>query len=206
MSSPRAITLIAVAEKDVADAWRTRPLDELAAARPRGRLAALLAGEIDGMIVDGTRPGQLALAALGAPGRRRAWDALVEDLARAALHDAPAPALTDAFAALAKVAGRPELAAARLDGAADPAYPDELLEPPGASGPISIGGKVAWVRWAAGVDAHALAAAARQLLGLPAGAFPRASPELWRDLIEALAPLLKEAAEPGVSLLASRDA
>jgi hypothetical protein len=206
MTAARALTLLTIAPEEVLNAWRGQALDALARLRPRGRLAALLAEPLDGMIVDGGQPASRALAPFGAPSQRRVWDALLEDLAIAGLHDAPATTLSEVFAALVKLSGREGLAAARLDGAAEPAYPEALLEPPGASGPVSVGGKLGFVVWIDDeVTARAALDAARKALSLPPGAFASADPAMWRDLAETLVDVLAAAAHPGRALLASRE-
>jgi hypothetical protein len=206
MSQARSITLLVVDEAGLARSFRDQTLDDLVTARPRGRVAAVCSAPIDGMVVDGSRPAAQALAAASPAGRRRVWDALIEDLSLASLWDAPATTLSEVFAAIAKVAHRDELAASRLDGRGDPAYPLDMLEAPGASGPISVGGKVGYVRWLDDPTlASAAAAAANQAASLPPGAFPTADPALWRDLLDSIAALLAAAAQPERALLASRD-
>jgi hypothetical protein len=178
---------------------------------PRGRLHALVgppaAAPFDQLGADALDRGQPAarlLRTVATPLARRAWDAILEDRAAAALYDAPALALGEVFAAIAQVSHRRDLEAMRLDEAAEPAYPPELLEPPGASGPLSVGGHITYVVWMGPAEAQAARAALISAISLPVGAFPTKEPTLWRDLAEALIPVLEAAARARHSLVATR--
>lgn len=194
------ITLFGVDLAAVHEGWRTRTIDELIVARPRGRVASLLAGPLDGVIVDGGRAAPAALGGVTPESRRAVFDALVEDMAAVAVFDVPAPALTDVFGALARLSGREELLAARLDAGATAAYPSELLQEPFVEHATSGAGLAAWIsNPALGAAAHA---AARKAVDLPAGSFPTAEPTIFLDVAEALVPALAVAARVGGALVA----
>jgi hypothetical protein len=203
------VTLFAVRLEAVRELWTGEPVAEHMQRVPRGRMAALVGApatapfdRLDGE--DRAQPPARLLLALGPAKARRLWDALVEDAAVAAVYDVPALVLADVFGAIAKVSGRRELESMRLDHAADPAYPPELLEPPGASGPISVGGKITYKVWMGAAEAASARAALASALSLPVGAFPTGDPELWREVAETLVPVLDAAARPRHSLLAGR--
>lgn len=196
------ITLFGVDLARVHEAWRTRTIDRLIGERPRGRIASLLAGPLDGVVVDGGRPAPAALAGVSPESRRAIFDALVEDLAEVALFDTPAPVLTDVFGAIARLSGREALLAPRLEAAAAAAYPSELLQEPFVQDASSGGGLVAWISDPALASvAHA---AARKAVDLPAGAFPTAEPTIFYDVADALVPVLAIAARVGGALVALR--
>jgi hypothetical protein len=195
------VTLAAVPEADVLAAWRRIPLDQLVLERPRGRLASLLSGPVDGLIVDGTRTAATSLAGLPVPAKRRVYDALIEDCARAMIVGAPLQAISEIFHSLGQLGRWPELEASRLDGDASPAYPAELLE-----------AEPTWMRWigsgdTAGESGEPMLPLARaqseRLRDLGPGAFPTQHEALWSDLVETLTSVLAAAAAPGGSLLAA---
>jgi hypothetical protein len=169
----------------VLDLWKRRAFDPIVAANRRGRLAAVLSAK-----------------AAGVDGQRALFDALVEDIASARLWDAPANALAEVFSALARIAKRKELELAALDGRAPFAYPPELLDEPSVEHAGGHAGLVVWLHEPGQVKAAQ--AALEGALELPVGAFPAADPALWRDLCEALAPVLDAATRPGGALLALR--
>lgn len=182
-ASSRALSLFAVDLGAATEIWRQRAHDEIVNVAPRGRLASLLSAGDE-------------------PHRRDVFDAIVEDLAEAALWDAPVQILADAFASLAKVSRRSELELDRLDAEAAPAYPAELLDLPFVERADSANGLVILCGDAALLEAGARAV--RKALELPVGAFPTTEPQLWRDLLEALPAILAAAAQPGFALLAQR--
>lgn len=199
----RTISLHAANLGAVIQDFRTRPLDHFLTKAPRGRLAAVLSAPLDGVIVDGSRVAAKALAGVGALGRRAIFDALVEDLALASVFDAAAPALAEVMAAAAKLAGREELAAARLDADAAPAYPPELLAD--APGAVAQDNRIGLVTWLSDATlAGAAAVAVRKLLEHPPDAFPSADPSLFRDLAESLVPVFRHAATAGHAVVAQR--
>jgi hypothetical protein len=104
------ISLFVIRPDELDEAWRSTAISVLTSARPRGRLAGLLGGA-----AAETMSAARALPPLGAATARRAYAALVEDLAVAALHDVPAAALRRLWANL-------EL---QLE-LAEPAFPEEL--------------------------------------------------------------------------------
>lgn len=108
------ISLHVVDLEAVRQAWEKRTLDAHVTAQPRGRVACLLSGPVAGVVVDGHRPPILALHGLPAEPRRELYHALIEDLARASLHDVAEDALNAALAVIARVSGRHELALDRL--------------------------------------------------------------------------------------------
>jgi hypothetical protein len=209
---PRTVTLFAVRLEAVREAWLKEPIARAAAAFPRGRLAAMAgppaAPPLDTLDAhDRAEPPSKLVLSLSPPQARHIWDALLEDRAAAALYDAPSLTLAEVFAAIAKVAGRRELESMHLEQSAEPAYPPELLEPAGASGPMSVGGRISYLVWMGNAEAATARTALASALTLPVGAFTTASPELrpmFRDLAESLLPVLEAAARPRHSLVATR--
>lgn len=201
MTEPRTISLFAVALDALLHDWRTKPLDRLAAIAPRGRLAAILAAPLDGVIVDGSRAAEKALAGVPPRARRAAFEAHVEDAALAAIYDAPAPALAEVLGAAARLSGRADLQATRLDADAPPAYPAELL----AGAPADADEPLGLVTWLGEPALCRIAAEAlRGALG-PAGAALRpGEPAIFRDLVGLLVPLLEQASQPGHAVVAAR--
>jgi len=132
----------------VARAFRAGPED----APPRGRVAAQSR----------------------APDARSLYAAWIEDLAAAAVFDAP----TDVIAELAEALDLPP-----LDGAAP-------AGPPDADGVTDEHAPVVWLR-------------ERAELELPAGALAEVEPTLRADLLEALRALF-DALEPGMAVVAIR--
>jgi hypothetical protein len=189
------ISLYSVDLSAVFEAWRKTPLDRLVARFPRGRVAAIMAGPLDGVIVDGGRPAPQALGGVTPESRREAFDALVEDLADEALHDAPADELTQLFATIAKLAGRATLHVHALDAAAVPAYPPELLDAPSVEDAATGKGLMTWL------SDPSLTGAARD--AVRKGSFT-SSPPIVGDLADILTRLLDAAARPGQSLVAQR--
>jgi hypothetical protein len=178
--------------------WRGRPLGALAARAPGGRLATLLASTAHHDHLPGTE----GLPGLAPAARRAIFDALVDDLAEAAAHDIPAPTAVDVFAGIARLSGRAELSAPRLDGGATPAYPIDLLDDPAIHAADSGTGLATWI--ADPTLATLAASALRKALTLPAGSLPASDPTLWRDVAEAILPILEAATTPGHALLALR--
>jgi hypothetical protein len=208
-SRPSTTTLLAVRLEAVREAWSHEPIARAAAALPRGRLAAMAGppavAPLDQLDqVDRAQPPARLLLSLGPVRARQVWDALLEDRSAAALYDAPALTLAEVFAAIASVAKRRELESMRLDQAAEPAYPPELLEPAGASGPMSVGGRITYVVWMGASEAATARTALAAALSLPVGAFPTQEPTLWRDLAESLLTVLEAAARPRYSLVVTR--
>ena len=209
---PRTVTLFAVRLEAVREAWLKEPIARAAAAYPRGRLAAMAgppaAPPLDRLdALDRAEPPAKLTLALSPPPTRQIWDALLEDRAAAALYDAPSLILAEVFAAIAKVAARRELESMHLEQSAEPAYPPELLEPPGASVPMSVGGRITYIVWMGAAEAAAARTALASALTLPVGAFPTAEPAgwpMWMDLAESLLPVLDAAARPRHSLVATR--
>ncbi len=208
-STVRTTTLYAVRLEAVREAWTGETIQHARAAAPRGRLAALIGppatppfDHLDD--VDRGQPPARLMLSLTLPNARRLWDALLEDRAVAALYDAPALTLAEVFAAIASVSHRRELDSMRLDQAAEPAYPPELLEPAGASGPMSVGGHITYVVWMGPAEAATARTALASASTLPVGSFPTQEPALWRDLAESLLPVLEAAARPRHSLVATR--
>jgi len=206
---PRTVTLLAVRLEAVREAWLKESIARAAAAYPRGRLAAMAgppaAPPLDALdALDRAEPPARLLLSLGPPKARHIWDALLEDRAAAALYDAPSLTLAEVFAAIAKVAGRRELESMHLDQSAEPAYPPELLEPAGASGPMSVGGRISYLVWLGAAEAAKARTALASALTLPVGAFTTQEPALFRDIAESLQPVLDAAARPRHSLVATR--
>jgi hypothetical protein len=103
-------SLFVVDKEALDDAWRSTALSVVTAARPRGRVAGLLGGA-----GADTMAAARALPSLGVATARRAYLALVEDLALAAVHDVPEDVLVGLW---------PSWATRRA--LAEPAYPPEL--------------------------------------------------------------------------------
>jgi hypothetical protein len=203
------VTLFAVRLEAVREAWTHEAVAEHMRRVPRGRMAALCGApatppfdKLDA--TDRAQPPANLLLSLGPARARLLWDALCEDGASAALYDAPALVLADVLATVAKLAQKPSFDTMRLDHAAEPAYPPELLEPPGASGPISVGGRITYKVWMGAAEAAVARAALARALSLPAGAFPAQDAEMWREVGEGLLPVLDAAARARHSLLAGR--
>ena len=206
---PRTVTLFAVRMEAVREAWLKEPIARAAGAFPRGRLAAMAGPPATPPLdrldqLDRAEPPAKLTLALSPVQTRQIWDALLEDRAVAALYDAPSLTLAEVFATIARVAGRRELDTMHLEQAAEAAYPPELLEPPGASGPMSVGGRISYIVWMGAAEAAVAKNALAGALSLPVGAFPTQEPALWRDLAESLLPVLDAAARPRHSLVATR--
>jgi len=149
------VTLLAVDLADAERRWRRETLAERVAAVPGGRLATAARLE---PVVAAARRGPLAqvAAALPALEARGLFDALVEDLAAAAIHDAPFSALAEVCDKLARAAKLRALELAALE-AAPLAYPAELRAEPR---PDTADGRAAFVIWLDGgrlADARAAA-------------------------------------------------
>ena len=180
---PRTLSLFAVDLTLATDIYRRRAFADVLARAPRGRVASLLADDEE-------------------PHPRDLFDAVIEDLAVAAVWDADATVLGDAFASLAKVTRRPELELKALEAHAAPAYPADLLDTPFVERPDSTSGLVILLGDPAPLEAAALAV--KRALELPLGAFQTQAPQLWRDFLEALQPVLLAASSGGNSLLAHK--
>jgi hypothetical protein len=192
------ITLYGVNLAAAHQAWAGSSLDGLALVRPRGRVAALL--QAPGVPVDLEQPGATALAAAKPEKRRAFFDALVEDLAAATLHDAPAGVLLDVFSIVARLAGREELTLARLERAASAAYPADLVD-----GSLPGDGATSLAAWIADPATAALAlAGVKKALALPPNSLVRTDAALFGDLLEALAPVLEAGSRAGHAVLAAR--
>ena len=200
MTASPTCTLLALDLAAVTEAWRSSALDTLCAARPGGRLAALLAAPVEGVIIDCKRTAAAALAPVTLGERREVFDALAEDLALAALFDAPAEALAVVLGALGRLAKRTDLG---LAGDEAFAYPDDLLEDPGVQSSDRSGGLTTWLSGPPQIPA-ALAALPEALAAADT-AWPGLDPRLARDLLEALAPLLRAAEKPAVVIVARRE-
>ena len=170
------VTLLAVDLADAERRWRRETLAERVAAVPGGRLAtaARLAP-----VAAAARRGKLAqvAAALPALDARGLFEALLEDLATAAIHDAPFSTLADLCDRLARTAKLRALELAALE-AAPLAYPAELRAEPR---PDTADGRAAFVVWLDGARLRLdEARAAAEALAQKAG----------DDLAEALAAVL----------------
>jgi hypothetical protein len=173
------VSLFAVDLDRVLAVWRKASIAEHLADSPAGRAATVL-----GLAsLAGADPSLTpARAAAGAPAAdaRNLFEALVEDLAVARLHDAPFMPLSHALASLARAGRLPRLEMSALQ-ASPPAYPADVRAPDGA-------GLCAWLP----PDAVAQAAAAASA---DPGDPPRSGDAaLWRDLVEALGDLFENAA------------
>jgi hypothetical protein len=152
------VTVHAVDLDELERRWRTGGVADAVRARPGGRVATL--GAYRGRFTE-------APAAVAA----ELHDALVFDLARASLHDAPYGALAEVCGRLARAAGMPELELAALDRA-----PLAFPAAPGRAGALVV--------WLEGTTRAAAARAAAEAIAQPRGS------ELGRELLEALAPVL----------------
>ncbi len=177
MSGPTTITIHAVDLEQAGSSFRRRPLNQLIDSLPRGRVAAVCAG----LDVDLFRP-----AGESKKHRRKLFEAIVEDLAKASLWDTPREAFDEAVHLV-------DLG----DASGASAYPADI----GDGGSPSI--LAIWcadneiIQAAAGKVPDALAALPGQLV--------TTDPALVHDVLEELAKLLKEASHPGVWLLAEGD-
>ncbi len=173
MSDDEVITLHAVDLEQAGSSFRRRPLNQLIDALPRGRVAAVCAG----LDVDLFRP-----AGESKKHRRKLFEAIVEDHARASLWDAPREAFDEAL--ILVDLGDPSGASA---------YPADIGD--ASPGLLSI--------WCA--DTGLISAAAERipeaLAALP-GQLVTTDPALVHDVLEELGKLLQEASKPGVWLIA----
>jgi hypothetical protein len=144
------ITVHGVDLAEVERRWRTQTVADFVRARPGGRVATLGAGR-------------------GAFAGRELFEALVEDLACASLHDAPFGALADVCERLGRIARSPALDLATLAGA-------RLAFPGDRDGALVV--------WLAGADREAAARAAAEAVASPRGS------DFGRELLEVLVPVL----------------
>jgi hypothetical protein len=170
------VSLYAVDLDGVLATWRKTTLAEHLSSWPAGRVATVLQLA---SLAQADRDLPPARAATGVPAAdaRNLFEALVDDLATARLHDAPFMPLSHALASLARAARQPRLDIASLQSAPT-AYPADVRAPDGS-------GLVAWLP----DDAVAQVASPVEL-----GDPPRTGDAtLWRDLIDGIVDLLHAA-------------
>ena len=152
------VTLLAVDLADAERRWQRESIADRVAAAPGGRVATAARLE---PVAAAARRGKLAqvAAALPALEARGLFEALLEDLAVAAIHDAPFSALAEVCDKLARAAKLRALELAALE-AAPLAYPAELRAEPR---PDTADGRAAFVVWLDGPRAADARAAAESL-------------------------------------------
>jgi hypothetical protein len=178
----------------VNQAWEGKSLDALISAAPRGRVACLLSGPVGGVVVDGRRP---AAQAVPAAQRRDMFEAMVEDLAVASIHDVPEDGLNAVLAVIARVSGKHDLALDRLRKRSSPASP-VLTDADGRSCAV----------WS--VDTPVLEAARAVVddaslrdADLPEARVAGVDKSHIHDVLDALGPIFVALSTPGVSLVAA---